>query len=62
MNKDLTFIVTVEYTCPNMISKKDLDEYYNGDINLAYKAISDNHHDSAGQFSDIEKVISVRVG
>lgn len=60
-NEPLTFKVTVEYTCKNMISGNVLNKDFNSSAMLAYKFISNNFKDSPYNFSSSQKVISVEI-
>ena len=59
--KELTFKVTVEYTCHRMITETDLKDFYNGDVMSCYRFISDDFKDSAACFAQKEEVIKVEI-
>ena len=60
-DKAISFKVTVEYICNDMISSEQLEDRFNNDVVLAYKFISDNHSESASSFADKEKVVKVKI-
>lgn len=61
-NKLLTFKVTVEYTCRNMVEQESLLKDFEGDALKCYKYISDDFKDSPYNFSsEPGKVINVEV-
>ena len=57
----LTFMVTVEYICPNMCEEEELKRDFNNDPMEAYRYVSDNFTDSPAGFCDSEKVVKVEV-
>ena len=48
---NVSFKITVEYICYNMISEKELNEIYNGNVVAAYSFISNNFDDSPENFA-----------
>ena len=59
--KAISFKVTVEHICKNMITSEELEDRFNNDAKLAYKFISENNRDSASNFSCKEKVVKVEI-
>ena len=56
---DLTFKVTVEFICPNMIDDEVLREKFNNDPMSAYKWIAED--DNPYSFSESTKVTKVQI-
>ena len=61
MDDNVSFKITIEFICHNMIEAKSLAEDFNNDPMLAYKYMSDDFTDSVYNFSDEEKIIKVEV-
>jgi hypothetical protein len=61
MNKNLSFKVTVEYYCNNMVSVEELKTEFENNPLKAYQFISDDFKDSASSFAETEKVIKVEI-
>jgi len=62
INKNVSFKITVEYICPDMIDENYLRESFNNNAIEAYKFISDNFSDSVTSFSSkTEKIIKVEL-
>ena len=57
----LSFKVTAEFICPNMIDQKTLDMVYDSDPMYAYSKISEMMTDSVTSFATSEKVIKVEI-
>jgi hypothetical protein len=59
--ENLSFRITVEFDCMDMIDKKTFHKEFNSDPEAAYKFISDNLNDSPLCFSTCQKITKIEI-
>ena len=61
MEKNISFRITVEFDCSDMMDEKTFHDEFNCDAMEAYKFISDNFSDSPLNFSNDDRIVKVEL-